>query len=40
MIQDKMEEARMEREGRVITRAALNYFTPMILIGFLTNFVP
>ena len=40
MIQDKMEEARMEREGRVITKAIVNYFAPLTFIGLLANFIP
>ena len=40
MIQDKMEEARMEREGRVITKAFVNYFSPLAFLGFICNFIP
>jgi hypothetical protein len=40
LIQDKMEEARMEREERVITNAIVNYFAPLSFLSFLVNFIP
>ena len=30
----------MEREGRVITKAIVNYFAPLTFIGLLANFIP
>ena len=35
-----MEEARMQREERVVTNAIVNYFSPLIFLGLLANFVP
>ena len=40
IIQDKLEEARMEREERVITNAFVNYIVPLAIIGLMANFIP
>ena len=40
IIQEKLEQARMQREERVITKACVNWVVPLAIIGLITNFIP
>ena len=39
-MEEKLEEARMQREERIITDNTINLIVPFTLLGLIANFIP
>lgn len=39
-MEEKLEEARMQREERIITDSTINWIVPLTLLGLIANFIP
>lgn len=39
-VEEKLEEARMQREERIITDNTINWIVPLTLLGLIANFIP